>query len=295
MRDVSVIVPTRALTERADLIRRALETILTQEGVSVVPIVVINGPDGDPALLRELRNDARLTLIFRDQAHLPAALRAGREQVTTTFVTALDDDDELLPGALSTRIAALEANAGWDAVVSNGFIRNGDSQTLKFTDLHRIRRDPVRAMMRRNWLLPGAWLCRTEVLVPELFDAMPQFLECTYLGYWLAMQSRLGFLEVPTLVWGKDTPASASKSLEYVLGQAEAHRQLLRLPLPADVWTNLRRRISSACHQASRRCLSDGAYARAWSWHVRSLREPGGWRFLLYTLRLIHPFGGGNS
>lgn len=286
-----MIVPTRALAARADLTRRALATILDQQGVSVATIVVVNGADRDPRLIRDLESDPRLTMVFRDRAHLPHALRAGRERVTTTYVTTLDDDDELLPGALSTRVAALEANADWDAVVSNGFIRNGESQVLKFSDLAALRRDPVRSMMRRNWLLPGAWLARTSALPAGVFEAMPEFLECTYLGYWLALCSRLGFLEAATLVWGKDTPLSASKSRAYVLGQAAAHRQLLNLPLPPDVRANISRRVGAACHGASRRCLREGGYREAWTWHVRSLREPGGWRWLPYTLRLIHPFG----
>lgn len=290
MRDVSVIVPTRALTERADLIRRAIRTILEQEGVSVVPIVVVNGTMGDPQLLDELRANTLLRLVYRDQANLPAALKAGREIVTTQFVTSLDDDDELLPGALLARVSALEANPGWQAVVSNGMIRNGRSMALKFSNVNAIRQDPVRAMMRGNWLLPGAWLCRTEVIGPEVFAGMPEFLECTYLGYWLATRTRLGFLETPTLVWGKDTPASASKSLEYVLGQAAAHRQLLTLALPPDVIANLRRRVSGSCHSASRACLERGRYAAAWAWHLRALREFGGMRYLVYTLRLLRPY-----
>lgn len=290
MRDVSVIVPTRALAERAGLVRRAIRTILEQEGVSVVPIVVVNGTTGDPELLDELRASTRLRLVYRDRANLPAALRAGREIVTTEFVTTLDDDDELLPGALSIRVAALESNPGWQAVVSNGMIRNGSSQVLNFTGVETIRHDPVRAMMRRNWLLPGAWLCRTEAIGPEVFGGMPEFLECTYLGYWLATRTRLGFLETPTLVWGKDTPASASKSLEYVLGQAAAHRQLLTLDLPSDVIANLRRRISGSCHSASRACLERGRYGAAWAWHLRALREFGGMRYLAYTVRLLRPY-----
>jgi glycosyltransferase involved in cell wall biosynthesis len=287
LREVTVIIPTRALAPRTELIRGAIRSVLDQDRVRATPLVVVNGSGADPWLIRELREDSRVVLAFLDRANLPAALRWGRERVRTPFFTTLDDDDELLPGGLLARLTALETNRNWDAVVTNGIVRKGEVQAIKNPDTDLIRRDPVRAMLKHNWLLPGAWLSRTGAMPPEVFDGMPEFLECTYLAYWMASNRRIGFLETPTLLRVKDTPASASRSMEYTLGQADALRRLLQLNLPPDVKANIERRISSVCHTAARRCLADGSYADAWSWHLRSLREPGGWRFIRYTARLL--------
>src|SRR5438128_751035 len=75
LRPVSIIVPTRALPRRRELLRRALESVLSQVEVRAVPVVVINGPDSDPAVVRELRADRRVRVIVLEKAGLSAALR----------------------------------------------------------------------------------------------------------------------------------------------------------------------------------------------------------------------------
>ncbi|MGH7506143.1 MAG: glycosyltransferase family 2 protein [Longimicrobiales bacterium] len=286
---VSVIMPTRALPERAALLRRALESVLAQQCVHVAPIVVINGTAADPSLVRELRADRLLRVVALERADLPAALCAGRALVDTPFFAALDDDDLLLPGALAARVAAVEAEPGFDAVVSNGLRRDLRRDVLHLTDITRIERDPVGALPRSNWLLPGSWLCRSEKVGPWLFEGMPQYLECTYLALRLATRSRLQFLDEPTVIWHVDTPASVSRSRDYILGQVPALLRILELDMPAGVRTEFRAKLSYACHAIAYLHLTEGAVGKAWSWHLRSLREPRGWRHLPFTRKLLRP------
>jgi glycosyltransferase involved in cell wall biosynthesis len=279
--------PTRGLRERRALLDCALASVLDQDGVRAVPLMVINGPDRDPELTRELRNDRRMRVTVLDDANLPAALLTGRGMVDTPWFAELDDDDLLLPGALARRVQALESRPDCDAAVTNGVKRDATGDTLSIPDMSAVRNDPLRALSQRNWLLPGSYLCRTETVGPELFEGMPRYLECTYLAIRLANDYRLHFLDCLTVVWHTDTPRSESKSREYVLGQVAATRRLLELGLPSDVQARLRRLASNASHNIARLHLRERNLGEAWRWHVRTLRQADGWRYIGFTRRLV--------
>ncbi len=246
------------------MLNRALESVLGQDGVRTVPLLVINGPDRDPELTRELRNDRRMKVTTLDDASLPTALLTGRGMVDTPWFAELDDDDLLVPGALARRVQALESDPEYDAVVTNGVKRDATGDTLSITDASVVRDDPLRALSQRNWLLPGSYLCRTETVGPELFEGMPRYLECTYLAFRLATDYRLQFLDYPTVVWHTDTPRSESKSREYVLGQVAAIQRLLELGLPSDAQARLRQRASNASHNIARLHLREKNLGDAW-------------------------------
>jgi glycosyltransferase involved in cell wall biosynthesis len=285
-RDVTVIVPTQARRERAASLRAALDSVLAQAGVSVVPLVVVNGVQRERAVVERLRSDGRLRLLTSETVGLPAALHAGRLAVDTPWFADLDDDDLLLPGALALRLDALEARPDCHTVVTSGYRRRGATDARVPEDLD-VAADPMRALLRQNWLLPGSYLCRTVDVGPEHFEHMPRYLERTYLALRLAAHGPILWLDQPTVVNHLDTPASESASRDSALGQADALRRILELPLPRDVHDALRARIAPACHGASELELRAGRLGEAVRWHLRSLREPGGWRYLAYTRHLL--------
>jgi glycosyltransferase involved in cell wall biosynthesis len=261
--------------------------VLDQHEVRPIPILVVNGPDRDGELLRALVADERLRVHTRDEADLPAALRAGRELVDTEWFAELDDDDALLPGALAFRLAALEAAPGCDVVITNGIRRAATGDRMQVADAAAVRRDPLRALIARHWLMPGSYLCRSSAVGPELFDGMPKYLENTYLAIRFAKGYRFCFADHPTVVRYLDTPGSESKSRDYVIGQVAALERLLELDLPPDVAAAMRRRVAESCHAVAGRCRAEGAIREAWRWHLRSLSEPRGWRYLPFTWRLL--------
>jgi glycosyltransferase involved in cell wall biosynthesis len=293
VRPVTVIIPTLARRERGPGLRRALDSVLAQRDVRPLPLLVINGEFRDPDLVAELAADRRLRVVTRDEASLPGALRRGRELVDTPWFAELDDDDLLLPGALEVRLRALEEMPGTDVVVTNGFRRGPDGDRLHVPAGSTIHEDPLGALLIRNWLLPGSWICRTEALGVEVFDAMPRFLECTYLAVRFAITGRMRFLEQPTVVWCTETPGADSKSRDFRLGQVAALRHMERLPLslPPSFRAGLSRKVSAECHDAARMLLEEGRLAQAVSWHLRSLGTRRGWRYLPFTGRLIAALG----
>jgi hypothetical protein len=279
--------PTLARSERGAGLRRALESVLEQRGVRPVPLVVINGSFRDPALVAALSADRRIRVAGREEASLAGALRRGRELVDTPCYAALDDDDFLLPGALEVRMQALEERPDTDAVVTNGYCRGPDGDQLTVPAGLSVERDPLGALLIRNWLMPGSWLCRTEAVGPEVFDAMPRYLECTYLAVRLAMMGRMRFLEQPTVVRCTETSGSESKSRDFRLGQVAALLRILDLPLPPAFRAGLVRKVSAECHATARMLLQEGCLTEAAWWHLQTLRSRGGWRYLPFTGRLI--------
>jgi glycosyltransferase involved in cell wall biosynthesis len=285
---VSVIIPTLALRERASYLRRALDSVFAQDGVRVVPIVVVNGQHRDTALTRELHRVPGVRIVVLEQADLPVALRTGRERVDTPWFAELDDDDELLPDALAIRLGALRERPEYDAVVTDGFVRGSRGDAPHFThEPAQIMSDPLRALTRANWLSPGAALFRTRTVGVPLFHGMPRYLEWTYLAIRLATSCRLLFLEQPTFVYHTDTPASVSGSREYALGLPAAIERVLELDVPADVRWCYESRLAQACHAAAGLQLREGNARAAWRWHLRSLRARRGWRYLPFTRELL--------
>lgn len=287
MSAVSIIVPTAATSDRAACLARALESALTQEGVRPDVMVVANGPSCDPDLLASLARRRDIRLVRRHEAGLGPAISAGRDRVNAPYFAELDDDDLLLPGALATRLKRMQAEPTVDAVVTSGFLRSGQTETLNIADFSRCAADPLRMLMDSMWLPPCAGLFRTATVSTGYFRAMPPYLEWTYLAMVLALERRIAFVETPTFVYSEDTPGSLSKSREYLLRQPDAIKTLLRLPIPSDVRRRLRQKYVAALHGASVTGLSLGRTSLAWKRHLQSVMHPQGWRYLPYTRHLL--------
>jgi len=287
---VTILVPTLALAERRERLLRALASIRSQEGVMVRACVVVNGSEADPALVDELHRQPQVEVIRIAERGIPAAFRAGRDRVATTYFGGLDDDDILLPGALAARIAVLRGPEQPDAVVTDGLIRSASGDRRRRRDFAAVASDPATEMLRENWLLPGAWLCRSDRVGAWLFQGMPPFRECTWLGLRLATRARLAFLPTPTVIYHENSPGGAHRTLAYCLAQPAAIRQFMALPLSPGVLAAIRASMAGVCHEIADRLLFDeGQRLAAWQWHLRSLVAPGGYRHLLFTRKLWWP------
>jgi len=284
---VTIIIPTLGLRERAASLQAAIASALAQDGVCPIVIVVLNGTDRDPDIERGLREDRRVTLLVRESRGLPAALAAGRAMVRTPWFTALDDDDFLLPGALQLRVRALEERPDCAAVITNGYRRNGGGDELHVKADNGVHEDPLRAMLTGNWFLPGSWLCRTEFVGVNVFEEMPSFLECTYLALRIAAEHPVLWRDTPTVVYSVGSPAAESLSRAYVLGQVDGLRRIIELDLPHDVRRAMRSRIAGAYHAAADHERMAGALRAAWRWHLASLLQPSGRRYLPFTRYLL--------
>ena len=285
--EVSVIIPTLALERRVSVIQRALESVLSQQRVRAVPIVVANGEHCDPSLIESLGRDRRVRLIRSEQPGLPEALRAGGAAVDTAWFSALDDDDEYLPCALELRLQALRERPECDTVITRGLIHDGGREWPYPDEMQSIERAPLSALSSGNWLLPGAWLCRTDRVGVGLFEGMPKALECTYLAIQFALNYKPCFVSHPSVIWYRDTPESESKAGAYIHNQLTALDRILELPLPEESQRWFRRVISSTHHSLAERHYRKRELFEAWRWHARSLLGQDGARYMSFSLRLL--------
>lgn len=112
----------------------------------------------------------------------------------------------------------------------------------------------------------------------DFFTGMPRYLENTYLAIRFSLTRRVHFLDEPTVIWMEQGGLSAS--VEYLLGQPEALRQILRLELPGSFRRGLERKHSAAIQAVAEFHRTTGSLTKAWRHHVEALRGPGGLRHL---------------
>lgn len=286
---VTVIISTMCEAARRVSLLRAIGSVRSQDVPGVV-LLVVNGMRFDAELLEQLKADPGLRVEYRQEGSLPGAVRYGRSLVTTEFFSFLDDDDEYLPGALRTRIEPLLADATLDVVATNGYRGSGE-QHIYLDKTDHINRDPLTAIIGRNWLASCGGLFRSTAIGVDYFDGKTKHFEWTLLAYRILFANRrVLFVDVPTFRVN-DSPDSLSKSLEYQRASAAFYQHLLTLQPPARIRRALRRELSAAWHDLSEQYRRSGERARAWQCHWRSLIEPDGLRYLLYTRWLLLPSG----
>jgi glycosyltransferase involved in cell wall biosynthesis len=286
---ISVIIPTAAWTARGAALRRAIASVLDQEGVDLEVIVVVNGADHDRDLLAELRADPRLRVEFRAEASLPAAHRHGRRLVSKPYFSFIDDDDEFLPGALRTRAAAMMEDDSIDVVATNG-VWGGDADGSSYIrDAAGVEEDALGALLHGNWLGSCGALFRSATVTEEFFDGHTRHYEWTMIAFRIALAGlRVRFLDVPTYRVNA-SENSLSRSDAYFLAEPGFLASLLDYPLHPRHRGQIRRKRLAALHLLAEHCSARGDLGMAWRFHLRSMRGRHGLKYAVFTRRLVLP------
>lgn len=123
---VSVIMATY---DRADTLRRAVDSVLRQTRADWELIIVDDGStDATPSVLEAL-DDSRIRVCRHSRNRgMHAAKNTGLDHVTGEWFTTLDADDEMLPEALEVMLQCAE-RTGATAVSCNGL----DTSTGRFS------------------------------------------------------------------------------------------------------------------------------------------------------------------
>ncbi len=279
---VSVIIGTTCVPARERCLERALASILSQD-VPVEPIVVVNGPWFSRPLFERLSSTPEIHTVYLEQPGLGGALRLGRGLVTQPFFAFLDDDDVYLPGALSTRMAAIQHEAA-DLLVTDGIQVDGQPC---HRDAAFVNADPMRAFLERNWLASCAALYRSSTVPAEYFDSLPAILEWTALAYRLLEDHKKIRYTSDVTYRLYDSPGSASKSFRSETARLE--RELLQRLFARSGRTDLtalvRTRLRDSAHHESELHFRRGNIAEAWRCHGECLCF-NGWVYWPYMLRL---------
>jgi GalNAc5-diNAcBac-PP-undecaprenol beta-1,3-glucosyltransferase len=119
-----------ATYDRPATLRRALDSVLRQDYPDWELVVVDDGQMPGTAEALSSYSDPRLRVVTHDRNRgVSAARNTGLDHVTGEWFTLLDDDDEMLPHALSTLMQAAREHPDADAFTCNCI----DSATGEFT------------------------------------------------------------------------------------------------------------------------------------------------------------------
>lgn len=113
---VSIVIPTR---DRPAFLTQAVRSALSQLDVDVEVVVVDDGSEVPAGRILEDLSQDRLTVIRNNSSRGVAAARnVGIAAAQATWISFLDDDDLLAPGAVAAHLDALEhrREAGWSCV-----------------------------------------------------------------------------------------------------------------------------------------------------------------------------------
>lgn len=158
---VTVVIPTR---DRLLLLRETLRSVARQDLDARIVVVDDGSTDGTAEAL--VCHDVSVVRNAAGGWGSGRARNAGLERVTTPFVAFLDSDDLLLPQALSTLLAALEADPeapfafGQALAAAHG--SNGWSPQGLIAPLALEQQQIAAAMFARNFVPSSGAVVRTD-------------------------------------------------------------------------------------------------------------------------------------
>jgi glycosyltransferase involved in cell wall biosynthesis len=282
---VSVIIPTTCDLRREDLIHRAINSVLKQDGAEFEVTLVVNGSRVDESLLNRL-SVSPIKIIRLAEGNVSKARYAGLVAARGEFFCFLDDDDEYLPGALAHRLTLFVE--GVDCVVTNGWERTHEDRRLVPMEVSRLAdHSPAQAFLLHNWFSSPGSMFRRESLDISLFDIRHRYFEWTLLFYLLISTGRrIRYDDALTYRKWEDNPMSASRTVDYKMANADLLCEVLALPLEDDVLAGVRLKYQTALNAQSQMHLEHRQRLSAWLSHLACIKA-GGWRYLSFTRKLL--------
>lgn len=160
---VSVIIPTH---NRAHLLPRALDSVLSQGFADLEVLVVDDGSTDGTAELMKRYDDPRVRYLVQPQNQgVSAARNRGMREARGRFLALLDSDDEWMPDKLAAQVVFLEdADAKVGAVYTG--VETIDPNGERHAHLPQHRGDLFDVLLVRNVLhgAPSNILMRREVI-----------------------------------------------------------------------------------------------------------------------------------
>lgn len=284
---ISVIIRTKGDAERAALLPRAVNSVLTQQDVSVELIVVLNGTQYDADLLAWLRNDERIRCAVLDGPSLAKASETGRALLTSDYFTFLDDDDEFLPGSLAMRVRYLNENPQIDCVVTNAEYTSQGRIRPIIDDVEKCSRDLVGALLAgQNWMASCAGTFRASTVTDEYFERFPTGCEWTLLAFRVASTLNVSLLSDVTCRLYATRGSESAGGEKYMRGAVDAMLEIARWNRDPKRVPSINRAIAKKCHDLSSFYRLNGDFRQAWALHWSSVANGYGLKYLPYSLVL---------
>jgi glycosyltransferase involved in cell wall biosynthesis len=161
---ISVILPTH---NRAHLLDRAIDSVLSQSWRNLELIVVDDGSTDDTAALLNRLDDSRLSVIhFDSNRGASAARNAGLAQARGEFVTFMDSDDAWYEHRITRQhhlMARAPASVGL-SVCSIHYVRPGQEYDMLLPDRLLPGKDAVDSIVMGTGYSTLGWMAPRSVL-----------------------------------------------------------------------------------------------------------------------------------
>lgn len=201
---VSAVIPTLC---RAELVHRAVLSVLNQTYRNIEVVVVIDGPDPDTLACLANLEDPRLKIIALDEnVGGSEARNLGVRAAKGKYVALLDDDDEWLAEKIATQVAISErAGKGLSLVVSQFLARSSCAGDKCLPQRFPRPNQPISEYMfeRYSGFQTSTFFCNREIFIESPFQAGLK--GCQDLDWFLRVASRrdveLRIAELPLVIF----------------------------------------------------------------------------------------------
>ncbi len=132
---ISICIPTY---NRAEFLRRAIESVFNQTNDNFEIVVIDDGSTDNTANLIESFNSPKIRYIFVDHKGAPAARNKAVRAAQGEYILWLDSDDEMATSMLEEYNQAISSNPGFNIFYCNNtrvFDENGDKQQITYKDI----------------------------------------------------------------------------------------------------------------------------------------------------------------
>jgi len=122
---VSVVIPTR---NRAELVSRAVQSVLSQTFADLEVVVIIDGPDETTKALLDSISDPRLRVhMYPVSSGGAEARNLGVRNSAAGWIAFLDDDDQWLPEKLAVQMSIVAGRTDENLCVACKFLEQSES------------------------------------------------------------------------------------------------------------------------------------------------------------------------
>lgn len=228
--DVTVLIPA---FNRADLLPRAIESVLVQTGVKPAQILVVDdGSEDDTAGVAE-RLGAEVIRHQRNRG-LPAARNTGIEAATGAWVALLDSDDEWMPDHLG-KIWALHPGHVVVAQCAIWLDSDGTRRLMGTADRMPIVIDsPARLLFPENFVPASSTILHREtaLAVGGYDESLPRVEDLDMLVRMIERGTCVMRPEVGVIYYGHEGQMSGNRGV-----MRQTHREVIASYRGRDWWS----------------------------------------------------------
>ena len=249
---------------------------------------MFNGSDYDRDVIAWTRAQPNTECVVLDGPDKGMATFVGRALVASDYFAYLDDDDELLDGALERRAQIMRDRPDLDCVATNGYYVQGTTTRLMFEHTKELRqRGYVQSLLdAQNWLASCGGLFRTATVKMSYFKNLPPHREWTVIAFRVASSLNVQFEDVPTFRV-HSSPGSQSKQDSYVDASIVIYDELKRCTNDARQRQLIRYGQGAAYRSMCSHYRMRRNFPAAWRAYGRAICSVGGWRYLPYIVLLL--------